>query len=132
MFVLSRGLIRVHADFKKGSGRPLHQIRIDRRSNSCSIRVAYIVHEQRALRSRLLAFFQVSISLGVDGVPLECFGQAGYVNKLRFWIVAPIAAIAVVVVGVVVVLVRKSGTRGRGLSLAANLRRRSAALRRAV
>ena len=38
----------------------------------------------------LLQHLRISISLGIEGVPLSCVGADGYVNRLAFWMWAPI------------------------------------------
>ena len=42
----------------------------------------------------LLLTLQFSISLGFDGIPLACVGAGGYLARLIFWMVAPLAVVA--------------------------------------
>ena len=49
---------------------------------------------------RLLQFFHISISLGLEAVPLACVGANGYEKRLLFWMLLPVE----VVVGVVAVV----------------------------
>ena len=63
---------------------------------------------------RLLLFtLQLSISLGIDGIPLACVGAAGYYARLLLWMVSPLVAVSVVTcIGALRVLVK----RGRSTS----------------
>lgn len=47
----------------------------------------------------MLQLVQVSISLGIEGIPLACVGADGYLSRLMFWALTPI--FIVLVVGVV-------------------------------
>ena len=53
----------------------------------------YLPAEVRAL----LQFFQVFISLGLEGVPLTCVGAVGFHRELIFWMIVPLITFAVVV-----------------------------------
>ena len=41
----------------------------------------------------LLLQLQLTISLGIDGIPLACVGAAGYKNRLVFWMLAPLLVV---------------------------------------
>ena len=53
----------------------------------------YLPAEVRAM----LQFFQVLISLGVEGVPLACAGAVGFHRVLLFWTIAPLIAFVIAV-----------------------------------
>ena len=46
----------------------------------------------------LLQWFQFTLSLGVEFVPLDCLGSSGYRRHLIFWMAAPALAVLLVVV----------------------------------
>ena len=46
----------------------------------------------------LLQHLRVSISLGIEAVPLSCVGADGYVNRLAFWMWAPVLLVGVAAV----------------------------------
>lgn len=50
----------------------------------------------------LLRRLRFAISLGIDAIPLECMGAAGYVPRLWFWSISPLAIIFVGAVGGVI------------------------------
>ena len=43
----------------------------------------------------LLRAVQLTISLGIDGIPLACIGANGYIPRLAFWVVLPAILVAV-------------------------------------
>ena len=57
----------------------------------------YLPAQVRDLMSKL----SISISLGLNGVPLSCVGATGYVKRLVTWMLTPVALIFLVVVGLV-------------------------------
>ena len=63
------------------------------------------------------------ISLGLEGVPLTCLGAKGYVRRLLLWMLAPWAAVFVLVIAMVVELKmvrRVSMTTSRRTSRSSN------------
>lgn len=42
----------------------------------------------------VLAFFKLSISLGLDGIPLACLGANDFYWQLLYWMLAPLLAFA--------------------------------------
>lgn len=51
----------------------------------------YLPAELRHLLSRV----QFAISLGIDGIPLECIGASGYIPRLLFWTIVPMMIIGI-------------------------------------
>ena len=44
----------------------------------------------------MLLNIQLTISLGIDGIPLACVGANGYIPRLTFWTLLPAAVVSVV------------------------------------
>ena len=42
----------------------------------------------------LLLTIQLTISIGIDGIPLACIGANGYIPRLVFWTLLPIVVVA--------------------------------------
>jgi hypothetical protein len=53
------------------------------------IEVVYDLFLPAAVRE-LLLHIQLTISLGIEGVPLECVGATGYITRLLLWSSAPL------------------------------------------
>ena len=51
---------------------------------------------------RLLSYFRLTITLGIEGIPFECISRERYKSKLLFWIAAPAMICALVAMVVVV------------------------------
>ena len=51
----------------------------------------YLPPRLRALLQKL----QFGISLGIEGIPLECIGAKGYISRLLFWTAVPVLLIVV-------------------------------------
>jgi len=56
----------------------------------------YSINLPAEIRSLLLAL-QLTISLGIDGVPLACVGAEGYIARLAFWMLLPFVVIVVAI-----------------------------------
>lgn len=70
----------------------------------------------------LLLTIQFTISFGIEGIPLACIGANGYIPRLVFWIVLPIAVVAVTsCVGLTRVLFRMRHNATRSAMLEATL-----------
>ena len=46
----------------------------------------------------VLRFFQITVSFGLEGVPLGCIGASGYQARLTFWMIAPICMVVLVLI----------------------------------
>jgi hypothetical protein len=80
----------------------------------------YEVYLPSQVRS-LLQQVRIVISIGIEGVPLACVGADGYVKRLQFWMLAPVALVSLAVLVVLVQLLyqRRSCSREVLLSRAA-------------
>ena len=43
----------------------------------------------------LLQQLQIVISLGLEGVPLECVGAKGYLKRLQLWMILPLVVVCI-------------------------------------
>ena len=59
---------------------------------------------------KLLSYFRLSITLGIEGIPFECLSPDRYKSKLLFWIIAPATICALVALTAAIRLVRKHGS----------------------
>ena len=60
------------------------------------IEVVYEVYLPPEVRA-LLANIRFIISLGLEGIPLACVGANGYVQRLLFWMLFPLALVLLAV-----------------------------------
>ena len=57
------------------------------------VETVYDVHLPASVHE-LLSKVQFTISIGLDGIPLECIGAGGYISRLIFWILVPFVIVA--------------------------------------
>ena len=71
---------------------------------------------------RLLRYFRIGISLGLEGIPFDCMSSELYASKLNVWIYTPAAIFCVVGAVSALRLMRQhhASSRDEGLRLSAN------------